>query len=212
MGLWYGAPLATPGEPEPHALAGTVSEGGGTMDLSKLSMNERNAAYGAIVVVIAGIVSNWGGLMWLAVLLAVGVLVVLFLPQLSPGTSLPGSRGSLLVVGGVVAAACALIEILRFISYFTRTLDDWQTWAFVIALVGSLVMAYAGWRAFQAEGGKLVLGASGGTAPGSASAPPVETAAPTSAPAAPAAPSAPPAASQPSVTPEVSADRDEPPI
>ncbi len=179
------------------------------MDLSKLSATERNAAYGAIVLVIAGIVSNWGGLMWLAIVAGIGVLVVLFLPQISPETSLPGSKGSLLVVAGVVAAACAVIEILRFISYFVRTLGDWQTWAFAIALVGSLVMAYAGWQAFEAEGGKLRLGTAGGSTAGPASAtspegttprPPAPSApASPQPPAAPAAPDAPDAPAAPDV-------------
>jgi hypothetical protein len=174
------------------------------MDLSKLSANDRTAAYSAIVVVLAGIVSNWGGLMWLGVVMGIGVLLVLFLPQFSPGTSLPGSKGSLLVVAGVVAAACAVIEILRFVTYFTHTLDDWQTWAFAIALVASLVLAYVGWQTFQAEGGKLALGAAGGTSPAGQPANPVAAASPMppQPPASPPVAAAPPAAPPQAVPPQ----------
>ena len=59
------------------------------MDLSKLGQHEKLALYSAIVVFLTGLISNWGGLLWLAVLAAIGVVVVVLLPQLSPSTSLP---------------------------------------------------------------------------------------------------------------------------
>ena len=155
------------------------------MNFSQLSANEKLATYGAVALVILGIVSNWGGLMWVAVLAGIGALAVIFLPQLSPTTSLPGSKGTLLVTLGGIAAAGAVIEILRFLNYFVNTLDDWQTWSFAIALVGAVVLAWAGWQIFQAEGGKFQFGSAGtgaGTAAGTAAAP---------APPAPAAPTAP---------------------
>jgi hypothetical protein len=153
------------------------------MNFSKLSSNEKTAAIAAVVLVLGGIISNWGGLMWLSVLCGIAVLVVIFLPQLSAGTKLPGSEGSLLVGLGVVAAAGAVIEVLRFLNYFFNTFDDYRTWLFAAALVAALVMAYAGWMIFQGEGGKFNLGMSG-SAGGSAAAPPP--------PAPPAAPPAPP--------------------
>jgi hypothetical protein len=138
------------------------------MDLSKLSSNEKMAVYSSVVLVLAGIISNWGGLMWLSVLAGVAVLAVVLLPQISPSTKLPGSKGSLLVALGGIAAAGAVIEFLRFISYFFNTLDDYRTWLFAIAAIAAVYLLWLGWKAFQAEGGKFVMGMSAG-----ASVPPV---------------------------------------
>ena len=138
------------------------------MDLSKLSQNEKLALYGAIAVFLAGIISNWGGLLFLSILAALGVAIVLFLPQLSPKTSLPGSRGSLLAVLGLIAFGGAAIELLRYLGYTLETLGRFSTILFIVALIGSAIMAWAGWQALQGEGGKWVLGgssASGGSTP-----------------------------------------------
>lgn len=132
------------------------------MDLSKLSSNEKMAVYGSVVLVLAGIISNWGGLMWLSVLAGVGVLAVVLLPQISPSTKLPGSKGSLLVALGGIAAAGAVIEFLRFISYFFNTLDDYRTWLFAIAAAAAIYLLWLGWKEFQAEGGKFMMGMSAG--------------------------------------------------
>lgn len=155
------------------------------MDFSKLSSNEKMATYASVVLVLAGIISNWGGLLWLSILAGVAALVVIFLPQLSAGSSLPGTKGSLLVALGGVAAAGAVIEILRFMGYFFASLDDYRTWLFAIALVAALVLAWTGWQMFQAEGGKFNVG----TAPSGGAAP----AAPAASPAAAAPDTAPPA-------------------
>lgn len=175
------------------------------MDFSKLSSNERTATFAAIVLVIGGIISNWGGLMWVSVLAGIVALVVIFLPQLSPQTSLPGSKGSLLVALGAVAAIGAVIEILRFLDYFTHTLDDWQTWAFAIGLVASLVLLWAAWLQLQSEGGKFQFGSQGSAA--AAPPPPPADASSTAAPPA----AAPPAESAPSATPPPAAPPASPP-
>jgi hypothetical protein len=157
------------------------------MDFSKLDQNEKLAIYGSVAVFLAGIISNWGGLFWLAVLAALGMAAVVLLPQLSPSTSLPGSKGTLMATLGIVALAAGVIEILRYVEYFLNTLGRFSTIAFIIALVGAVVMAYAGWMELQKEGGKWVFGASakpaaaptasgGAAAPSEAAAPePVET-------------------------------------
>jgi hypothetical protein len=123
------------------------------------------AVYSALVLVLAGVISNWGGLMWLSVLAGIAVLAVVFLPQFSPATTLPGSKGSLLVALGGIAAAGAVIEFLRFLSYFFHTLDDYQTWLFAVGLIAALVLLWTAWKEFQAEGGKFQMGTSGGAAP-----------------------------------------------
>jgi hypothetical protein len=131
------------------------------MDLSGLSQNQKLALYGAIVVFLTGIISNWGGLLWLAVLAAMGVAVVVLLPGMSPTTSLPGSRGSLLAALGILALAAAVIELLRWLGYTFDTLGRFSTLLFLASLAGSAVMAWAGWSELQAEGGKWVFGSPG---------------------------------------------------
>lgn len=170
------------------------------MDFSKLSQNEKLALYGAIAVFLGGVISNWGGLFWLAVLAAVTVAAVLFLPGLALG-----SKGTLLATLGIVALGAGLIELLRFLEYFFRTLTDFQTIAFIVALVGAAVMAYAGWMELQREGGKWQFGSA--TAP---TAPPAEPPAPAVEP-----PAVEPAAAEPEMRSDTMADdarEDERPI
>jgi hypothetical protein len=145
------------------------------MDFSKLSQNEKLALYGAVAVFLGGVISNWGGLAWLAVLAAVGVVVVLLVPGITFG-----SKGTLLAALGLVALGSTVIELLRFLNYFFRTLTDFQTIAFVVAIIGAAVMAYAGWTELQREGGKWQFGT--GTAP-AGSPPPAAPAPEASAPA-----------------------------
>jgi hypothetical protein len=148
------------------------------MDFSKLDQNEKMAFGGAVVVFLAGIISNWGGLFWLAVLAALGMAAVILLPQVSPSTTLPGSKGTLMATLGFVAVGTGVIELLRYIGYFLDTLGRLSTIAFGVALAGAVVMALAGWRELQKEGGKWRFGMAGpaaapAAADGSAPAPAV---------------------------------------
>ncbi|MDQ3150099.1 MAG: hypothetical protein M3Q38_09300, partial [Chloroflexota bacterium] len=87
------------------------------MDISKLGQNEKLAVFGSAAVILAGLISNWGGLLFLSILAAFGMLVVVFLPQFSTGTSLPGSKGSLMAALGILAAAGAVITALQWLGY-----------------------------------------------------------------------------------------------
>lgn len=129
------------------------------MDFSKLDQNERLAVFGSIAVFLAGLISNWGGLLFLAILAAVGMVVVVLLPQFSPSTSLPGSKGSLMAALGFVAAGSALITLLQWIGFLS--FFGLNAIMFLVALLGALVMAWAGWQELQAEGGKWQFGTSG---------------------------------------------------
>ena len=137
------------------------------MDFSKLSQNEKLMVYGALAAIIGGIVGGISGLMWLAVLAGIAALAVLLLPQLSPQTNLPGSRGSLLVaVGGLgaVAAALALLTVIVDIGFWFQFAAV-RTIFFLIGVAGALLLGWLAWQEFQAEGGKFNLG----TAPTSGS-------------------------------------------
>jgi hypothetical protein len=128
------------------------------MDFSKLSQNERMATFGAIAVLLAGLISNWGGLLFLAILASIGMLAVVFLPQFSAQTNLPGSKGSLMAAAGIVAAASAVITMLQWIGFIGAF--GFNSIMFLVAVIGALVMAWAGWQELQSEGGKWQFGTS----------------------------------------------------
>ena len=132
------------------------------MDFSKLDQNERMATFGAIAVLLAGLISNWGGLLLLAILGAIGMLVVVLLPQFSAQTTLPGSKGSLMAAAGIVAAGSALITLLQWIGYLGSF--GFSSIMFLIAVIGAVVMAWAGWQELQGEGGKWQFGTTGAPA------------------------------------------------
>lgn len=144
------------------------------MDFSKLDQNDKMAVVGAIVVFLAGLISNWGGLLFLSILAAVGMVVVVFLPQISSTTSLPGSKGTLMATLGFVAAGAALITALQWIGVIGFL--GFNAIMFLVAVVGALIMAWAGWQELQREGGKWQFGTSSpstaGAAPASTESPP----------------------------------------
>lgn len=140
---------------------------GEQMDFSKLTQNEKLAVYGAIASIVGPVLASMGfgfGVGWLTLLLAIGMLAIVFLPQLSPQTTLPGSKGSLMViVGGIaaVSAALALIGSIGWLGFFGTNLVFVLGW--LLGIAGGLLMGWAGWQEFQAEGGKLQLGTAQGT-------------------------------------------------
>jgi hypothetical protein len=162
------------------------------MDFSKLDQNEKLATYGSVAVVIAGLVSSWGGLLFLSILAAIGMLVVVFLPQFSPSTTLPGSKGTLMATLGIVAAAGALITTLQWFTLLGALLSSFSTVLFLVTVIGALVMAWAGWQELQSEGGKWVFGASTASRADAPAAPPPAAAAPSEPPAATTVETAPP--------------------
>jgi hypothetical protein len=139
------------------------------MNFSSLSSNEKLAAYGAIAAIVGTlltVVSGAGGLaggLWLTLLLGVVMLAIVFMPQWSPQTSLPGSKGSLMLVVGGIAALGAVLGLLTLLTWF-RFLGDAPLFiiGLLLGIVGGAVMGWAAWQEFQAEGGKFQLGSTAG--------------------------------------------------
>ena len=154
------------------------------MNLSKLSASEKLAVYGAVATVIGSAVaaSSWPGhwsVTWLGAILGLAMLAIVFVPQMSPTTKLPGKPGSLMVaVGGAAAILMAFVLLTTFA--FTFEGFDLSSLLFLIAVAGAIVMGWAGWQAFQAEGGKFDVGMSGASAAPSAPAVPPPAAQPES--------------------------------
>ena len=161
------------------------------MDFSKLNQNEKTAALASAVLVIAGIVAaatyTTYAITWIAILAAVGMLFVVLQPQIAPGVNLPGSKGSLMLVLGGVAGVVMVLALLTTLG-FIFVAFGFADVLFLAAILAAGTMAWTGWTAFQAEGGKFQLGTSAATptpqtAPGSADAPaPATTTAPAATP------------------------------
>lgn len=166
------------------------------MDLSKLNQNEKLAVYGAVASVIGPILATAGfgfGVGFFTLLLAIAMLVIVFLPQWSPQTNLPGSKGTLmLIVGGIaaVSAAFALIAWIGYIGLLGSNLFFVLGW--LLGIAGGLLMGWAGWQEFQAEGGKFQIGAPAAGSSASSASTSAATAPPPAADTAPPAPAAPP--------------------
>jgi len=140
------------------------------MDFSKLSSNDKLAVYGAAAAILGAFLGFGGGGSF-GLLTGIAMLVIIFLPQFSPTTKLPGSKGSWMVVVGGAAGLGALLSLLALVNY------GFYANAYVIGLLlglaGGALMGWAGWQTFQAEGGKFNIGmASGPAAPTPPPAPP----------------------------------------
>ncbi|MEX0710032.1 MAG: hypothetical protein WD116_02385 [Chloroflexota bacterium] len=158
------------------------------MDNSKLNSNDKMALYASFVVVVTGIISitnDWGSLVALAMVGGIGMAVVLLAPSMMPTMRLPGSRGSLLLITGGVAAVAWGISALTWLDWIFRHLATFDTLQFLVGLVAALVCGWTGWQAFKAEGGKFNVGTAGaGSAgasppPAAPPAPPTDASAPT---------------------------------
>jgi hypothetical protein len=153
------------------------------MDFSKLSSNDKLAVIGAGLAIVGALLAFGGGGSF-GLLTGILMLVIVFLPQFSPNTTLPGSKGSLmLIVGGVsgIAALISLLGILAVLGAFALYGGLWFI-GLLLSVAGGLLMGWASWKEFQAEGGKFNVG----TASTTPSPPPAPPAAPP--PAAPAPP------------------------
>ncbi|HEX5578834.1 MAG TPA: hypothetical protein VFY43_04125 [Candidatus Limnocylindria bacterium] len=173
--------------------------------MGNLSSSDRTIAISAGLVVIFALyalINAWGGLMVVPLLAALAALVILFLPAIAPNTKAPGSKGSLLMVSGVLAALFWLLAALTWLGWIFDHLGALDTWLFLIGFAVSLWFGYTCWSAFQAEGGKFQFGNTdmSGTAAGSSAAAATSAAPPAEAPAAP-PPAAPPPAAPPASTP-----------
>ena len=125
------------------------------MDISKLNSNEKIAAIGAVLAIIGALVSFGAGPY--GVLTGIAMLAIIFLPQFSPATKLPGSKGSLMLIVGGAAAIGAVLTLLAWLPY----LGIMGTYFIggLLGIIGGLLMGWGAWQEFQSEGGKFQLGA-----------------------------------------------------
>ncbi|MDP9468176.1 MAG: hypothetical protein M3P32_05475 [Chloroflexota bacterium] len=144
------------------------------MDFSKLSSNDKLAAIGAVAAIVGAFLSFGGGGSF-GVLTGIAMLVIIFLPQFSPSTKLPGSKGSLMLIVGGVAGIGALLALLALLPVLGAIGFYGGTWliGLLLSAAGGALMGWASWQTFQAEGGKFNMGTS--SAPSAPPPPPAPT-------------------------------------
>ena len=145
------------------------------MDFSKLGQSEKLAVYGSAALIIGGVVGYSYGLTALGILAAIAMLAIVFLPQFSPGIALPGSRGSLMLAVGGLTGAVMVLALLQAVAGVLFVNTNLRDLFFLVAVAGGVLMAWAGWQEFQAEGGKFQLGSSAPAASSPAPAAPPAT-------------------------------------
>lgn len=148
------------------------------MDFSKLSQNEKLAVYGSAALLVGGAVGYSYGLTALGMLAAIAMLAIVLLPHFSSGITLPGSRGSLMVAAGGLAGAVMVLALLQAVAGVLFVNFGLRDAFFLVAVAGGVLMAWAGWQEFQAEGGKFQIGSS---APAASSSPPAASSSPAAA-------------------------------
>jgi hypothetical protein len=143
------------------------------MDFSKLSSNDKLAAIGAALAIVGALLTFGGGGSF-GLLSGIAMLVIIFLPQFSPSTKLPGTKGSLMLTVGGVAGLGALLALLAILPVLGAIGFYGGTWliGLLLGIAGGLLMGWASWQTFQAEGGKFNM-SSGPNAPPAA--PPAPT-------------------------------------
>ncbi len=112
-----------------------------------LTPNEKLAAYGAAAVLVGGFVGFWtGALGLLAMLAAIGMLVVVFRWQRS-------HRGSIMLALGGIAGAVLVVGLLGRLGSIglMLTAAPVPTIFYFVAVCGGIVMAWAGWREFSSS-------------------------------------------------------------
>jgi hypothetical protein len=139
------------------------------MDFSKLSSNDKLASIGAALAIVGSAVSFGAGPY--GVLTGIAMLAIVFLPQLSPTTKLPGSKGSLMLIVGGAAGIGALLTLLAWLPYLG--IMGAYFIGGLLGIAGGLLMGWASWKEFQAEGGKFNVGMASG--PSTPPAPPAPT-------------------------------------
>jgi threonine/homoserine/homoserine lactone efflux protein len=128
------------------------------MSMASMSGSGRATAVAAAITLVTGLLSvanEWGTLMFIPIIASLGVLALFLMPA---ALSSLGSRGTLLVLFGVATALIWIVVAFDWIGWIGDHIADFDTIQFLVGLLAALYLAFAGWQAFRAEGGKFQLG------------------------------------------------------
>ena len=123
------------------------------MSFSKLNAGDKRILIVAAVVIVTAITSiadRWGFGAILGLLGGAAAAAVVLQPQLAPTVKLPVTRGLALLAAGGVAAIGFVLAALRWVSYLFDFSSIFNP-LFDVGLVASIVLAWFGWVAYQAE-------------------------------------------------------------
>ncbi|HUG28905.1 MAG TPA: hypothetical protein VMQ65_00110 [Candidatus Limnocylindria bacterium] len=125
------------------------------MDFSKLSAGDKRLLIAAAVALLGGLVSiidRWGVGGIIGGLAALGAILVLLQPQLSPAMKLPAPKATLLLGLGGIAAVGFILSALQYLED-VFSLGRIFTILFDIGLVAAIVLAYLAWLGYKAAQG-----------------------------------------------------------
>jgi hypothetical protein len=128
------------------------------MRFSLLSGGDRLAVILGAIVVVAGVLSfldptgSRGGLLLLGILGGALAAFVALQPQIAPATRLPATRGTTLLVAGLLAAGGFVLGGMRFLSAFFSVRPF--SLIFDVGLVAALALLWFGWRSYGKEQAK----------------------------------------------------------
>jgi phosphoglycerol transferase MdoB-like AlkP superfamily enzyme len=127
------------------------------MNYASLNATDRRVAISAGLSAIAALLSfldpsgDWGPIMAIALVAAIGAIFILVQPQVAPTVKLPAARSLLLLVLGAAATAAFVIAMLTYLGYISRNVLDPFVIIMVVGLIASIVLLWTGWVAYQAE-------------------------------------------------------------
>ena len=114
---------------------------------AKLNANERLVGYGAIIVIIAGLLGAVGGSISYGFLTAIVVLVIYWLKYTNSTINWPAPIPTIVLVITAITALFSVLGLLALMAIFFLGLYGISILASVI---GVLVMLYGAWREYQA--------------------------------------------------------------
>jgi hypothetical protein len=115
---------------------------------AKLNANERIVGYGAILVIIAGILGAAGGSITYGFVTAIVVLVIYWLKYTNATINWPAPIPTIVLIITAITAAFSLLGLL---ALFAIVLLGLYGLSVLASIIGVLVMLYGAWMEYQAS-------------------------------------------------------------
>jgi predicted membrane metal-binding protein len=113
---------------------------------AKLNANERLVGYGAIIVIIAGLVGAVSGALSYGFVTAIVVLVIYWLKYTNSTINWPAPVPTIVLIITAITAALSILVLLGAFAFFFLGLYGISI---IASVVGVLIMLYGAWRDYQ---------------------------------------------------------------